>query len=308
MLRPQQTFIGSSTEGLVVAEAIVANLPQETNCRVWTEGIFLPGSTYIETLEKVLDEMDYAILVATPDDLLTKRDIAGFTMRDNVLLELGLFMAKLGRRRTYLVSSKDEPIHIPSDLLGLTTVSYETPKDPASWTQILAGPCRLITMAMQEAQSDLSRAMKRVVIKRLLGWITKLQEIVVALQAESFKSALDRKKFEKLRAELTRQLSDMIREYQSDAESLGVVEQYDQLARIMLRAVEAIPFPEEALVSTQDVLGGALSSLLRGKSVETQISDRVNSLSRRYDAWRDEYAPLTSQSLLNLQTALVAAL
>src|SRR5437868_5662307 len=124
MVRTQQTFIGSSTEGLVVAKAIAANLPPEMNCRVWSEDIFLPGRTYLETLEKVLDEMDYAILVATPDDMLTKRDVAGYSMRDNVLLELGLFMARLGRRRTYLVSSRDNPIHIPSDLLGLTTISY----------------------------------------------------------------------------------------------------------------------------------------------------------------------------------------
>jgi predicted nucleotide-binding protein len=40
----------------------------------------LPGRTFIETLEKVLDEMDYAILVATPDDSLTKRDVENFSI------------------------------------------------------------------------------------------------------------------------------------------------------------------------------------------------------------------------------------
>lgn len=81
MIRQTQTFIGSSSEGLAVANAIKANLSELTDCRIWTEGVFLPGRTFIETLEKILDEMDYAILLATPDDSLTKRDVENFSMR-----------------------------------------------------------------------------------------------------------------------------------------------------------------------------------------------------------------------------------
>ncbi len=138
----------------------------DVNCRIWAEDLFLPGRTYIETLEKILDEMDYAILVATPDDQLVKRDVSGLTMRDNVLLELGLFMAKLGRARTYLVSPKDQPVLIPSDLLGIKTFLYRTPTDPLGWAGALAEPCRLIALAMNEARSELPRGMKRVVVKR----------------------------------------------------------------------------------------------------------------------------------------------
>jgi predicted nucleotide-binding protein len=95
-----QTFIGSSSEGLIVANAIRANLIDVTDCQIWTEGVFLPGRTFIETLESLLDRVDYAILVASPDDMLRRRDVERFSMRDNVLLELGLFIAKLGRNRT----------------------------------------------------------------------------------------------------------------------------------------------------------------------------------------------------------------
>ena len=308
MTRIQQTFIGSSSEGLLVARAIAANLPEEVNCRIWTEGVFLPGRTYIETLEKVLDEMDYAILVATPDDLLTKRDVSGFSMRDNVLLELGLFMAKLGRQRTYLVSSKDNPIHIPSDLLGLTTVNYETSKDPAGWTLAMAEPCRVIGEAMEEARAEVSRAAKRVIIKRLLTWITKLQNLIAALQAESFKSVLDRNRFALLRTDVAKRLSDMIHEHQDDAADIGVTERYHALAKTVLEAADTVPFPEEAVVSKGDVVGSALSHFLGGKSFEEQIGERLNSLSRRYDVWWHEHGPRISHALLDLQSALVAAL
>jgi len=43
-----QNFIGSSSEGLVVVNAIRTNLLDVTDCQIWTEGVFLPGRTFIE--------------------------------------------------------------------------------------------------------------------------------------------------------------------------------------------------------------------------------------------------------------------
>ncbi len=308
MIRQTQTFIGSSSEGLKVANGIKANLAQQTDCRIWTEGIFLPGRTYIETLEKVLDEMDYAILVATPDDSLTKREVENFSMRDNVLLELGLFMAKLGRRRTYLVSPRDTPIHIPSDLLGLTTVSYEYSQDARDCIDKLAEPCETIRKAMLEAEMELSLAMKRTLVKRLLGWTTKLQGFVVTLQTESIKSVLDRSKFERLREEIAGRISETVQEYKPDADSLSVGAQYDQLVAIMLSAVETIPFPEEAVVSKQDVVDGVLGHLMGRKSMESQLNERIASLVSRYEAWWSDHGPRISKASLDLQAALIGAM
>ncbi len=108
--------------------------------------------------------------------------------------------------------------------------------------------------------------------------------------------------------EVAKRLADMVQEYEQDATNIGVTEQYGRLAQAVLGAVDTLPFPEEALVSKGDLVSGALGHLLGGKSIEKQFGDRVDSLARRYDTWWQEYGPKVSQSLLDLQTALVVTL
>lgn len=302
-----QTFIGSSSEGKAVADAIKAHLRSDTDCRIWTEGIFLPGRTFIETLEKLIDEMDYAILVATPDDVLTKRDVQSFSMRDNVLLELGLFMAKLGRSRTYLVTPHDQ-IHIPTDLLGVTTASYQVPAEAGDWAAALEEPCETIRAAMREADHELSGAARRLLVKRLLGWTTKLQGLLVTLQAQSAQCLTDRDKFESLRSTISGQVSEAVEEYQSDADRLNVGPQYQNLAGAVSEAVTTLPFPEEAVVSNKDIVRSGFDIFFGKKPIGSQIDDRMEALVSRYDTWWSTIHPAIAQALHDLQVALVAAI
>jgi hypothetical protein len=39
----------------------------------------------------------FAVLIITPDDVVSSRDIEAQAPRDNVMFELGLFMGRLGR-------------------------------------------------------------------------------------------------------------------------------------------------------------------------------------------------------------------
>lgn len=74
-------------------------------------------------------KFDYAILVLTPDDLVTVRDSATQQPRDNVLFELGLFMGKLGRERTFIVHGQGLDLKLPSDLAGVTAATFAKRSD-----------------------------------------------------------------------------------------------------------------------------------------------------------------------------------
>jgi hypothetical protein len=306
-LRKKKTFIGSSTEGLQVADAIKEGIQDVTDCTIWTDGVFLASHTYIEALEKLLDEIDYAVLVATPDDLLLKRETEKFSMRDNIILELGLYMAKLGRKRTYLLTPRNQPLHIPSDLLGVKTVSYEysKQKDNVELVQIMAEPCEEIKMAIADSDIELSKYLKRVLVKNILVWTSKISELLDKFKADTIKSILDKNAFNKIRDEMVVYASEMVDEYTADSVLLGVDEQYLQLTSILIETIETVPFPEEAIVTDDAIISGVLQHLLGGKSASDQVKSRMDSLHTRYDEWWSKYNSRLSSALIELQTVLI---
>jgi hypothetical protein len=127
MVKPSM-FVGSSSEGLPFARAVRSLLAPDAELTMWNEGFFVPGSTFIETLINALPRFDFAVLVLTPDDLVHSRNVEGFGPRDNVIFELGLFMGRLGRSRTFMLHQSGPDLKIPSDLAGVTTASYDWPR------------------------------------------------------------------------------------------------------------------------------------------------------------------------------------
>ena len=121
--RPR-VFIGSSSEGLSVALAIQVNLETDAECTVWNQGAFEPSKTTIESLVEQLAAYDFAIIVLTPDDLIITRGETASAPRDNLIFELGLFVGGLGRARTFMVLPQGRSIQLPSDLMGVTAVTY----------------------------------------------------------------------------------------------------------------------------------------------------------------------------------------
>ncbi len=97
----------------------------------------------------------------------------------------------------------------------------------------------------------------------------------------------------------------MLEEHREDAELLGVIAQYRQLAAALKESLETIPFPEEATVSQDDVIGGVFKAVLGGASVERQIKKRVDSLLSRYENWWRSHRAQITQDLGNLQSALI---
>ena len=89
-------FIGSSSEGGLVAEAIQTSLNgSEVEAVLWT-ALFEPGYLTIEALDQKADDFDFAVFVFSSDEVLESRGTRGPAPRDNILLELGLFVGRTG--------------------------------------------------------------------------------------------------------------------------------------------------------------------------------------------------------------------
>lgn len=118
-------FIGSSVEGLAVAKEIQLGLKHSSLvARLWTNSVFGPGGVTIDALLAQVDCSDFALFVFGPDDKITSRDEKYRGPRDNVVFELGLYMGRLDRDRCYIVKEHSSDIKIPSDLLGVTPITY----------------------------------------------------------------------------------------------------------------------------------------------------------------------------------------
>jgi predicted nucleotide-binding protein len=122
-------FIGSSTQGLDFARAVRGLLASDAEITLWNEGFFEIGRTFIESLVNNVERFDFAILVMTPDDLRIKDGQEELQPRDNVVFELGLFMGRLGRARTFVVQQRRADLRLPTDLSGVTTALYDWPRD-----------------------------------------------------------------------------------------------------------------------------------------------------------------------------------
>lgn len=124
MKRPR-IFIGSSTEGLDVARAVEQNLCREHEVTCW-DHMFKLGRTVYDELLTTSRTFDFAILVVTPDDITRVRGQEHQTARDNVILELGLFLGLLGPDRTFvLLPQNSSGLKLPTDLLGVVHGTYD---------------------------------------------------------------------------------------------------------------------------------------------------------------------------------------
>jgi CRP/FNR family cyclic AMP-dependent transcriptional regulator len=143
-------FIMSSVEGLSVANEIQAGLQHDVLATVWPNGVFWAGGYPLESLETAVAESDFGVAVALFEDIVeTSRGDRKPTIRDNVLFELGMFMGRLGRRRSILVFPKLPGLSLPSDLHGLTPASY-SPGDVKDLPALLGPVCTQIRKIVQQ--------------------------------------------------------------------------------------------------------------------------------------------------------------
>ena len=83
------------------------------------------GNTIIEKFEELANTASYAIILLTDDDLgkAKKESKYNSRARQNVIMELGYFLGKLGRDKVFVLKSGD--IEVPSDIMGIIYNTYD---------------------------------------------------------------------------------------------------------------------------------------------------------------------------------------
>jgi len=139
------TFVGSSSESVNIAQIVQSVIEGPTEAVLWTSGVFGPSAVTIEALTSQAEHADFAVIVLGPDDEVISRRKRQNAPRDNVIFELGLFMGALGRERTFMIHEEGLKLKIPTDLLGVTRVTYGS---QGTLQAEIAGACAQIVQAI----------------------------------------------------------------------------------------------------------------------------------------------------------------
>ncbi|HEX9987915.1 MAG TPA: TIR domain-containing protein [Chloroflexia bacterium] len=213
-VRKPSLFIGSSTEAIRIARAIEYQLQRDAEVTVWDENLFGLGNTPLEALVNSLERFDFAVLVLTPDDFVMSRNVPGYSPRDNVMFELGLFMGYLGRSRTFIVFDRDARPELPNDLAGVTCATYSGNRRDDNLIAAVGPACTPIREAIRglgvsdsKSKQQLERATHQVEgvsasLERLIYLLARSRAVELDLIAQQFGSLISPEFLKKMRADL----------------------------------------------------------------------------------------------------------
>lgn len=133
MTKPR-IFLGSSGKQAKLLQALTRGLEDIAQVEPWTTS-FNPGTTTLERLLELTQQVDFAAFVFAQDDWTSTApatpnpDAMQASPRDNVVFEAGLFGGVLGMRRTFILHARGAKL--PTDLLGLTCIRYGDATTPS---------------------------------------------------------------------------------------------------------------------------------------------------------------------------------
>lgn len=149
---PFSIFISSSSEQQAFAIDIADALSKigQYPIRWWTS--FQPSTYTAEALEGTLRQADAGIFLCVGDDRGMVRTIEVQMPRDNVILELGLFLGVLGRRRCFIVADQNNRLRLPSDLAGISNMGAGQDADSIA-SAVVKGIAETIGSDSRDAQN-----------------------------------------------------------------------------------------------------------------------------------------------------------
>jgi len=311
-----RVFVGSSKEGLELAKAVATYLAPDFDAVVWNHGLFRPGLYTMEVLDSAVREFDFAVIVGTPDDELTRRSHSDPTIRDNLVFELGMFSAVLGRRKALLLVPEGVDIALPSDLNGLGLAMYLGRSEPAiskETLDALQGAVTEIRKAflaevLEQQKADrirlaaLIRGQKLGAVSRLFKAVVQLRDLCIELPTQVLGSLGDFGEFEAAKSEAAAKVATLHDGWRRDATLLGVHAELEALALATQRTIRAFPYPAvmvtdvDAVSVGRKALEGSLQAYERGAGlgdsatvgfghVVGEFEARVQDLAERYSAW-----------------------
>lgn len=126
-----KVFVISSSAALPVAKLVRANLDEDEGIAVylWDRGTFGVSDYPMSSLVDAIERVDFTISIVRADDVLITREEQHHVARDNVLLEFGISVGRLGLDRSIALVDAGANVKLPSDLTGLTTLRYQSKDD-----------------------------------------------------------------------------------------------------------------------------------------------------------------------------------
>jgi hypothetical protein len=149
-VRDPSLFIGCSSEAADVAGALQAGLDGVCEPVIWSQGVFGPSSYTLIDLLAEAERVDFAVVILTPDDVTVSRGESASSARDNAVLELGMFLGSLGRKRVFIVMPKNSSLRLPTDLAGITTLRYNPDRSDHNLDAALGPVVRQIKINIKE--------------------------------------------------------------------------------------------------------------------------------------------------------------
>ncbi len=149
-MKKPRLFIGCSVESLNIADAINENMDHSAEVTIWRNGTFALSNNTIDDLVKMANSVDFAVFIFSPDDLLVIRAEQKKVVRDNVIFELGLFIGTISKERCYIIKPRGIDLHLPTDLLGMTTADYEPNRSDNDLTSALNVACTRIKREVEK--------------------------------------------------------------------------------------------------------------------------------------------------------------
>lgn len=178
-----RVFIGSSGEARPIVRIVKNQLEKRKTKQhkvkviPWDSDEFTAGGRFIlDLLLNAPDEydFDFAIFLFQPDDAITSREQSYYIPRDSVIFELGIFMSKLGMKRTFVLAPREAELKVMSDLQNYIPDYYARPQFAKTKAGKLENLQKVLTPAIERIAKRMDRVGPRDTQLEGAGWVSPL--------------------------------------------------------------------------------------------------------------------------------------